>query len=255
MAWLVLLVACTIWPTPPTPDPPPAPTELARPTEEASLPPPAPDGRYAATHLLISWSGAADSESERSRAAALELARALHEQVSDGASLEALAVAHSDGPSGPRGGGLGIYQSGTMLPQFEAAVASVDIGELAPLVTTPFGFHVIRRDAVLVAEAAHIVVPWHGCWRATATRSKQEARERIGEAAALVRAGRPFADVAAEFSEDATAPHGGRLGEVGRGQLLPAVDDALFALVPGQTSEVVESSFGFHLVHRLPSQD
>ncbi len=182
---------------------------------------------------------------------AAPLARDLHQQALDGADLSALARAHSDGPSGPRGGSLGVYATGTMVPSFERAVASVEVGAIAPLVKTPFGWHVARRDAVVEASAAHVLVSWDGAWRSKQTRSKDEARARIGEAQAALAAGKPFAEVAASFSDDdRTADKGGALGRVAPGQFLPPFEEALFALEPGAVSDVVETAYGYHLVKR-----
>lgn len=57
-----------------------------------------------------------------------------------------------------------------------------------------------------------------------------------------------FAEQAMKHSECPTSLQGGVLGEVKRGTLFPELEAALFALVPGQLSEVVESPLGFHLM-------
>ena len=57
-----------------------------------------------------------------------------------------------------------------------------------------------------------------------------------------------FAALARRHSECPTALGGGRLGAVGRGQLYPALEAALFALPVGQVSAVIESPLGFHLL-------
>ena len=83
-------------------------------------------------------------------------------------------------------------------------------------------------------KAHHIVV---------ATRAEAEA------ALAEVKAGAPFADVAAARNTDASRSRSGDLGWVSRGVMVKAFDDALFGLAkPGQTSGVVQTGFGFHLI-------
>lgn len=83
-----------------------------------------------------------------------------------------------------------------------------------------------------------------------------EARSRAEAARARIEGGEPFAEVAAEVSEDvATASEGGELGVFAPGSHDPAVDEAAFALEPGGLSEVVRSDYGFHVVQvdeRLP---
>ncbi len=252
---LLLLLACA---TPPAAEVPHAdPVEVAAPAPPeppsvADLPPPG-EPRYAASHILIAYEGAVDSTAERSEADALALAQQLHEQLATGADFAALAQAHSDGPSAPRGGSLGVYATGTMVPDFEKAVAAAGVGELGPVVHTPFGWHVVRRDAVVEATAAHILVSFEGAWRSKQSRSRDEAMQRIQAAQReLQQQAKPFAEVAAAYSDDNTAASGGQLGRVAPGQMVPAFDEALFALEVGADSDIVETPYGFHLIRRLP---
>jgi peptidyl-prolyl cis-trans isomerase D len=58
-----------------------------------------------------------------------------------------------------------------------------------------------------------------------------------------------FADVAKQNSQDpGSAAHGGDLGLFGRGMMVKAFDDAVFALKPGEISGLVKSDFGFHII-------
>jgi Tfp pilus assembly protein PilV len=68
---------------------------------------------------------------------------------------------------------------------------------------------------------------------------------------AQLRGGTPFARLAALKSDDkATAINGGSLGMVSRGVLVKAFEDAGWALQPGQTSGIVETAFGYHIIRR-----
>lgn len=57
-----------------------------------------------------------------------------------------------------------------------------------------------------------------------------------------------FPDLARRFSECPTAMDAGKLGEIRPGTLYPELDQALFNLVEGAVSEVVESEMGFHIL-------
>lgn len=79
---------------------------------------------------------------------------------------------------------------------------------------------------------------------------RQAARRKMEEIVAELRKpGAKFDELARKHSQDAgTAPAGGDLGFFGRGTMVKPFEDAAFALKPGQTSGIVESEFGFHVI-------
>ena len=52
---------------------------------------------------------------------------------------------HSDGPSGPKGGDLGRFERGQMVPKFDQAVFGLETGAISEVVETQFGYHIIKR--------------------------------------------------------------------------------------------------------------
>lgn len=75
------------------------------------------------------------------------------------------------------------------------------------------------------------------------------AQELAEAALARLQAGEDFAAVAKEVSEDpGTKDQGGELGLFGRGERVVELEEAAFALEPGQLSEVVRSDNGLHIV-------
>jgi len=74
------------------------------------------------------------------------------------------------------------------------------------------------------------------------------AKERAETVLKRAEAGEDFAQLAKEFSMDPSASQGGDIGFAEKGQLDPAYEKTAFALKPGATSGLVQSSFGFHII-------
>lgn len=72
------------------------------------------------------------------------LAQDLLRRVKQGQSFEALARDFSTCPSKSKGGDLGWFGPGKMVPAFEAAVKRMGIGSISDVVPTQFGFHIIK---------------------------------------------------------------------------------------------------------------
>ncbi len=98
-----------------------------------------------ARHILISVDRDAD---EATRAEKQRQADAVRERLmADNAeSFEAVAKEASDCPSAARGGHLGEFARGQMVPAFEAAAFSQDPGAIGPVVETQFGYHIIKVE-------------------------------------------------------------------------------------------------------------
>ncbi|TAG53485.1 MAG: peptidylprolyl isomerase [Cytophagales bacterium] len=68
----------------------------------------------------------------------------------------------------------------------------------------------------------------------------------------IIEESKEFADLAKEFSEDPlSARDGGNLGFFKQGELVPEYEAAALKLKPGETSPVVESQFGFHIIQLI----
>ncbi|MFW6206650.1 MAG: peptidylprolyl isomerase, partial [Gemmatimonadota bacterium] len=103
------------------------------------------------------------SPSPADTAAALERARGIHQDIVDGdAEFEEMARLESeDSGSAERGGDLGTFGRGDMVPAFEEAAFAAEEGEITEPVRSQFGFHIIRvresyEDSV---AASHILIP------------------------------------------------------------------------------------------------
>ncbi|BCA80297.1 peptidylprolyl isomerase [Desulfuromonas sp. AOP6] len=96
------------------------------------------------------------------------------------------------------------------------------------------------------AKISHILIK---AAAGTSTESLEKKRLLAQKIVEEIRAGKDFATLARKHSDDArTAANGGAMGYVTRDQLNREVAEAAFALKPGDLSEVVQTSEGFHII-------
>jgi parvulin-like peptidyl-prolyl isomerase len=152
------------------------------------------------------------------------------------ADFAAIAMEKSMCPSKEKGGDLGVFGKGAMVPEFEKAAFNLKTGEIGK-VKTQFGWHVIERTELHMGEikASHILV-----------KTKEEAEEIIKE----LKDGGDFAKIAKEKSECPSKQNGGDLGYFGKGAMVPEFEKAAFALKVGEISKPVQTKFGWHVIKR-----
>ncbi|MEZ4587584.1 MAG: peptidylprolyl isomerase [Gemmatimonadales bacterium] len=92
----------------------------------------------------------------------------------------------------------------------------------------------------------HIIAVPNGGSAADSAQAKQAIQQALGR----VQRGENFGAVAAEVSADGSKTDEGYLPVGPKGQFVPEFENAAWALAPGQTSGVVESQFGWHIIRR-----
>jgi len=118
-----------------------------------------------------------------------------------------------------------------------------------------------HRDEYRVPEQVnvrHILVktPLPGPDGKVDQKGVDEARKKAEDVLKQVKAGGNFADLAKKYSEDtASAKDGGSLGWIQRGRTVPEFEKVAFSLPKGQISNVVQSSYGFHIIQVEDKQD
>jgi peptidyl-prolyl cis-trans isomerase D len=118
-----------------------------------------------------------------------------------------------------------------------------------------------HRDQYRVAEQAkvsHILIktPLAGPDGKVDEKGVAEAQKRAEDLLKQLKAGAKFEDLARKYSEDpGSAKDGGSLGWIGKGRTVPEFEKAAFSLPKGQISDLVKSSYGFHIIRVDDRQD
>ena len=94
-----------------------------------------------ARHILVQVPKEATEEQKKQ---AREKIESLLKEAQAGKDFSELAKNNSDCPSKTRGGDLGYFGKGRMVPAFETAALALKEGEISPVVETSFGFHLIQ---------------------------------------------------------------------------------------------------------------
>lgn len=83
-------------------------------------------------------------------------------------------------------------------------------------------------------------------------KERDRVKDELQEIRNKILGGRSFASMAAFYSQDpVSAAKGGELGFVNRGDLVPEFEAAAFALKGNEISEIVESTYGFHIIQLI----
>ncbi|CAK8722539.1 hypothetical protein KKHLCK_11805 [Candidatus Electrothrix laxa] len=108
-----------------------------------------PEQRHARHILLKTAEGDSEAvrrEKKKKAEKVLQLAR------NEGSDFSALAKEYSEGPTKERGGDLGFFSSGRMVPTFDKAIFSLQPGEISDVVETQFGYHIIKLEEIRPAS-------------------------------------------------------------------------------------------------------
>ena len=111
-----------------------------------------------------------------------------------------------------------------------------------------------RRDQYRTPEqvkVSHILIktPLPGPDGKVDEKGVAEAQHRAEDLLKQLKAGAKLEDLAKKYSEDpGSAKQGGSLGWIGRGQTVPEFEKTAFSLPKGQISDLVKSSYGFHII-------
>ena len=94
-----------------------------------------------ASHILLKFTPEDTAATKAQKKKDIEKIRA---DLLAGGDFAVIAGAKSDCPSSKQGGSLGTFARGQMVPEFEAAAFSQEVGKIGDVVETQFGYHIIK---------------------------------------------------------------------------------------------------------------
>jgi peptidyl-prolyl cis-trans isomerase SurA len=205
---------------------------------------------YKLSHILIL---VPEQASPEQIAQQQKRAEAALNEIREGTDFRQVAAAYSDAPDAMKGGDLGWRPAGRLPEIFTDALKTMKIGDVSPLLRSANGFHIIKLDdkrgqEPVIVEQTHVR---HILIKPSEVLSDDEARNRLLQIRQRLENGADFAQLARQYSDDASASKGGDLGWVSPGDTVPAFERAMNALSVNQISEPVRTPFGWHLIEVL----
>jgi peptidyl-prolyl cis-trans isomerase SurA len=206
------------------------------------------DDEYSLAHILVLVPEQASPEQIQAKRAVAEKALA---QIRGGADFRQVSAGVSDAQNALEGGPLGWRQTSRLPQIFVEAAKGMKVGDVSAVLRSANGFHILRlldkrgnETPVIIQQthARHILI------RLNEVVSETDAKHRLTSLKERVDNGTDFAELARLQSEDASASRGGDLGWLSPGDTVPEFERAMNALEPGQTSDPVQSPFGWHLI-------
>jgi peptidyl-prolyl cis-trans isomerase D len=204
-----------------------------------------------ASHILFETAGKDDAEVKKKAEAVLAKAKA-------GADFAKLATENTDEEAGKtRGGDLDFFGKGQMVPEFDKAAFSMNVGDISDLVKTQYGYHIIKltdkrpattRPLTEVHAQIEDQLKWERA-QAEAQRTADDVAGKLKKASDLDTVAKPSGLTVAEsgfFSRE--EPIAG-LG------MAPAVAERAFNLKDGEVSEAIRTPQGFAFITVTGRQD
>ncbi|SNR65432.1 periplasmic chaperone for outer membrane proteins SurA [Methylobacillus rhizosphaerae] len=174
--------------------------------------------------------------------------------LQDGADFAQISAGYSDAPNALEGGVLG-WKTPAQLPSlFTEALQSLQPGQISSVLRSPNGYHILKLlnrrggNSPLVVDQTHVR---HILIKLSEIISEQEAQQKINSIKQRLDHGADFAELARQYSEDASANNGGDLGWTNPGDTVPQFEQVMNALPIDQISDPVRSPFGWHIIQVL----
>ena len=213
---------------------------------------------YRLAHILILVTDNMNSSQIQQRRERANMALA---KLKEGVEFAQVVAEFSDAADASKGGIIDWRPITQMGPKFAELLAPLQPGELTPIIESPSGFHIFKLLGRRAQEVPTVIIDQtharHILIKINELTSENDARLKITQLKERLDRGENFEELARLYSEDSSATSGGDLGWLSPGDTVPAFEQTMNKLLPGQISEPVQSQFGWHLIQVLErrSQD
>ena len=182
-------------------------------------------------------------------------AKKIFEELEKGDDFAQKAIAVSNDELALKGGDLGWRKAAQLPTLFAPIVAKMKKNEIKGPLRSASGFHIIKLKDKRNTSQKHVInqtLARHILIRPTQILSQEDARLRIVDIRQRISSGGDFANIAKASSDDkASAAEGGSLDWVSPGKMVPAFEEEMNKLKPGEISQPFQTQFGWHIVQVL----
>jgi peptidyl-prolyl cis-trans isomerase SurA len=177
-------------------------------------------------------------------------------QIRGGAEFAKLAASFSAAPEALAGGELGWRTAERLPTLFFNAVKDLKAGDVASIVRSPGGFHILllagKRSAVegkLATTPVQQTRVRHILLRVSDAAPEVDVLRRLNDLRErVVKGGQDFGQLARLHSVDPSATRGGDLGWIYPGDTVPEFEQVMNSMKIGELSEPIHTPFGWHLI-------
>lgn len=175
----------------------------------------------------------------------------LKDSLALGVPFDELARRHGEDGTAAKGGDLGWFKRGELVPQFESAAYALKDGETSGIVETRFGYHLIK----MIERRGESINTRHILVRADrASLDHEGAVEKLSKWREDILAEREvFQNLAQQYSKDEFAKSGGYMGRIEMTKLSPQLSRIVLQLDEGEISQPAQivderGDTGYHII-------
>ena len=197
-------------------------------------------------HILVTYTKETQKKEER-----LKIIKNAFDDLNNNVSFREVSIKYSEADNA-LDGGVTDWLNIEQLPSFfYEEVKNLEVGKFSKIIESSNGFHIIqlfnsrnlKKEQEKKYRVSHIIFKENDVLASEDKINKiKEIKKSISNNLIT------FEDAAKKYSEDASSIKGGDLGWLTATEIIPELKNIVLNQVPGELSEPVKSSLGWHLI-------